>query len=166
MTKEKVYKVLGNITKDTFIDDGKYQEMYARSIEKSDIFWGEQAEKFLTWFSKWDKVQYWDYNNVDINWFTNAKLNVSYNCLDRHLEKRGDQTAIIWEGDEPDVDKHITYRELHQEVCKFANVLKSRGARKGDCISIYMPMIFPWEDLLALLNALSFGLEIFFIWII
>ena len=141
MAEEKVYKVLADITKHAFIDDDKYQEMYTRSIEKSDIFWEEQAEKFLTWFSKWDKVQHWDYNNVDINWFTNSKLNVSYNCLDRHLEKRGDQVAIIWEGDEPDIDKHITYRELHAEVCKFANVLKSRGAKKGDCISIYMPMI-------------------------
>ena len=141
MAEEKVYKVLTDIAKHAFIDDDKYQKMYTRSIEKSDIFWGEQAEKFLTWFSKWDKVQHWDYNNVDINWFTNAKLNVSYNCLDRHLEKRGDQVAIIWEGDEPDVDKHITYRELHAEVCKFANVLKSRGAKKGDCLSIYMPMI-------------------------
>jgi len=141
MAEEKVYKILDDIAKHAFIGTERYQEMYTRSIEKSDIFWEEQAEKFLTWFSKWDKVQQWDYKNVGIKWFTNAKLNVSYNCLDRHLEERGDQVAIIWEGDEPDVDKHITYRELHQEVCKFANVLKSRGARKGDCISIYMPMI-------------------------
>ena len=141
MAEEKVYKILDDIAKHAFIGTERYQEMYTRSIEKSDIFWEEQAEKFLTWFSKWDKVQQWDYKNVGIKWFTNAKLNVSHNCLDRHLEERGDQVAIIWEGDEPDVDKHITYRELHQEVCKFANVLKSRGARKGDCISIYMPMI-------------------------
>ena len=141
MAEEKVYKILDDIAKHAFIGTKRYQEMYTRSIEKSDIFWEEQAEKFLTWFSKWDKVQQWDYKNVGIKWFTNAKLNVSHNCLDRHLEERGDQVAIIWEGDEPDVDKHITYRELHQEVCKFANVLKSRGAKKGDCISIYMPMI-------------------------
>ena len=141
MAEEKVYKILDDIAKHAFIGTERYQEMYTRSIEKSDIFWEEQAEKFLTWFSKWDKVQQWDYKNVGIKWFTNAKLNVSHNCLDRHLEERGDQVAIIWEGDEPDDDKHITYRELHQEVCKFANVLKSRGARKGDCISIYMPMI-------------------------
>ena len=141
MAEEKVYKILDDIAKHAFIGTERYQEMYTRSIEQSDIFWEEQAEKFLTWFSKWDKVQQWDYKNVGIKWFTNAKLNVSYNCLDRHLDERGDQVAIIWEGDEPDVDKHITYRELHQEVCKFANVLKSRGARKGDCISIYMPMI-------------------------
>ena len=141
MAEEKVYKILDDIAKHAFIGTERYQEMYTRSIEKSDIFWEEQAEKFLTWFSKWDKVQQWDYKNVGIKWFTNAKLNVSHNCLDRHLEERGDQVAIIREGDEPDVDKHITYRELHQEVCKFANVLKSRGAKKGDCISIYMPMI-------------------------
>ena len=141
MAEEKVYKVHDDVTKHAFIDADKYQEMYKRSIDKSDIFWEEQAEEFLTWFSKWDKVQQWDYNDININWFTNAKLNVSYNCLDRHLEKHGDRVAIIWEGDEPDIDKHITYRELHAEVCKFANVLKSRGAKKGDCISIYMPMI-------------------------
>ena len=141
MAEEKVYKVPSDIAKRAFIDAEKYLEIYARSINESDIFWEEQAEEFLTWFSKWDKVQQWDYNDVNIKWFTKAKLNVSYNCLDRHLEKRGDQIAIIWEGDEPDVDKRITYRELHAEVCKLANVLKSRGIKKGDCISIYMPMI-------------------------
>ncbi len=141
MSEEKVYKVSIDVAKRAFIDAEKYQEIYARSINESDIFWEEQAEEFLTWFSKWDKVQQWDYNDVNIKWFTKAKLNVSYNCLDRHLEKRGDQIAIIWEGDEPDVDKRITYRELHAEVCKLANVLKSRGIKKGDCISIYMPMI-------------------------
>ena len=141
MSEEKVYKVPSDVAKRAFIDAEKYQEIYARSINESDIFWEEQAEEFLTWFSKWDKVQQWDYNDVNIKWFTKAKLNVSYNCLDRHLEKRGDQIAIIWESDEPDVDKRITYRELHAEVCKLANVLKSRGIKKGDCISIYMPMI-------------------------
>ena len=132
MSEEKVYKVPSDVAKRAFIDAEKYQEIYARSINESDIFWGEQAEEFLTWFSKWDKVQQWDYNDVNIKWFTKAKLNVSYNCLDRHLEKRGDQIAIIWEGDEPDIDKRITYRELHAEVCKLANVLKSRGIKKGD----------------------------------
>ena len=141
MSEEKVYKVPSDVAKRAFIDAEKYQEIYTRSINESDIFWEEQAEEFLTWFSKWDKVQQWDYNDVNIKWFTKAKLNVSYNCLDRHLEKQGDQIAIIWEGDEPDVDKRITYRELHAEVCKLANVLKSRGIKKGDCISIYMPMI-------------------------
>ena len=142
MEKEKVYKVTNEISKNTHIDAKKYQEMYDRSINESDTFWGEQAEKFLTWFSKWDKIQEWNYDkNVNISWFTNAKLNVSYNCIDRHLDEKGDQVAIIWEGDEPDHQKYITYRELHEEVCKFANVLKSRGIKKGDCISIYMPMV-------------------------
>ncbi|MAJ91562.1 MAG: acetate--CoA ligase [Legionellales bacterium] len=142
MAKEKVYKVTNEISKNTHIDAKKYQEMYDRSINESDTFWGEQAEKFLTWFSKWDKIQEWNYDkNVNISWFTNAKLNVSYNCIDRHLDEKGDQVAIIWEGDEPDHQKYITYRELHEEVCKFANVLKSRGIKKGDCISIYMPMV-------------------------
>ena len=142
MEKEKVYKVTNEISKNTHIDAKKYQEMYDRSINESDTFWGEQAEKFLTWFSKWDKIQEWNYDkNVNISWFTNAKLNVSYNCIDRHLDEKGDHVAIIWEGDEPDNQKYITYRELHEEVCKFANVLKSRGIKKGDCISIYMPMV-------------------------
>ena len=140
MAEEKVYRVPNNYNR-AFIDTNKYQEMYTRSINESNIFWEEQAEKFLTWFSKWDSVQQWDYDNLDIKWFTNAKLKVSYNSLDRHLKDRGDQVAIIWEGDEPDLDKYITYKELHAEVCKFANVLKSRGAKKGDCISIYMPMV-------------------------
>ena len=104
-------------------------------------FWAEQADEFVSWFKKWDKVQDCDFNAASIKWFEGAKLNVAYNCLDRHLESRAEQTAIIWEGDDPAVDKKITYRELHEEVCKFANVLKARGVNKGDCVSIYMPMI-------------------------
>ena len=141
MAKEKVYKVSGEISKNAHIDEKKYKEMYARSINDSDVFWEEQAEEFITWFSKWDIIQEWNFTDITISWFKNAKLNVSYNCIDRHLEKRGDQIAIIWEGDDPDDQKYITYRELHEEVCKFSNVLKSRGIKKGDCISIYMPMV-------------------------
>ncbi len=141
MAKEKVYKVSGEISKNAHIDEKKYKEMYARSINDSDVFWEEQAEEFITWFSKWDIIQEWNFSDITISWFKNAKLNVSYNCIDRHLEKRGDQIAIIWEGDDPDDQKYITYRELHEEVCKFSNVLKSRGIKKGDCISIYMPMV-------------------------
>ena len=141
MAKEKVYKVSGEISKNAHIDEKKYKEMYARSINDSDVFWEEQAEEFITWFSKWDIIQEWNFSDITISWFKNAKLNVSYNCIDRHLEKRGDQIAIIWEGDNPDDQKYITYRELHEEVCKFSNVLKSRGIKKGDCISIYMPMV-------------------------
>ena len=141
MAKEKVYKVSGEISKNAHIDEKKYKEMYARSINDSDVFWEEQAEEFITWFSKWDIIQEWNFSDITISWFKNAKLNVSYNCIDRHLEKRGDQIAIIWEGDDPGDQKYITYRELHEEVCKFSNVLKSRGIKKGDCISIYMPMV-------------------------
>ncbi|MGP0564908.1 MULTISPECIES: acetate--CoA ligase [unclassified Nitrospina] len=122
----------------------QYKEMYDRSINDPEGFWAEQAEEFV-WYKKWDKV--WDYNynikkgKIFIEWFKGAKTNITVNCIDRHLETRGDQTAIIWEGNEPDEDSRLTYRELHAEVCRFANVLKKHGAKKGDRISIYMPMI-------------------------
>jgi acetyl-CoA synthetase len=115
--------------------------MYRRSIEDPDGFWAEQAEEFISWSKKWDKVQEWDYDQANIKWFINGKLNVTYNCLDRHLESRGDQVAVLWEGDDPDTDKKITYRELHEMVCRLANVLKQRGVKKGDRVSIYMPMV-------------------------
>ena len=116
--------------------------MYEKSIRDPDSFWAEEAEKFVTWYKKWDKVQEWSFrDNVFIKWFVGGKLNVAYNCLDRHLEQRGDQTAIIWESDDPGVDKKFTYRELYVDVCRFANVLKGRGVRKGDRVAIYMPMI-------------------------
>ena len=141
MSEIKTYNVPDDVAEHAHIDAKKYQEMYERSINDSDAFWGEQAEEFLSWSSKWDKVQDWDYNDVNINWFVGGKLNVSYNCLDRHLEKRGDQVAVIWEGDDPQEDKNITYKELYEEVCKLSNVLKARGVKKGDRVSIYMPMI-------------------------
>ncbi len=123
------------------INAERYQEMYARSLTEPDAFWAEQAEQFVDWMKKWDKVQEWDYEKARISWFAGARLNVSYNCLDRHLETRGGETAIIWEGDEPDLDRKITYRELHQEVCRFANALKASGVGKGDRVAVYMPMI-------------------------
>ncbi len=115
--------------------------MYQESIDNPEEFWAEQAEEFITWYKKWDNVLDWDYHKGHIRWFEGASLNVSYNCIDRHLDKRGEQTAIIWEGDDPNDDKHITYKKLHQEVCKLSNVLKSRGVKKGDRVCIYMPMI-------------------------
>lgn len=115
--------------------------MYERSITDPEGFWGEKADEFVTWFKKWDRVMNCDYNTADIKWFEGGKLNVAFNCLDRHLEQRGDQVAIIWESDDPSVDRKITYRELHEEVCRFGNVLKSRGVKRGDRVSIYMPMI-------------------------
>ncbi len=141
MSDNKVYPVPAEIAAKAHIDAAKYQQMYKRSVDDPEGFWAEQAETFLTWSKPWTKVTEWDYNTAHIRWFEGGKLNVSYNCLDRHLEARGDQVAIIWEGDDPNVDKKITYRELHADVNKFANALKSRGVKKGDRVCIYMPMI-------------------------
>ncbi|MEG7521947.1 MAG: acetate--CoA ligase [Chromatiales bacterium] len=143
MADEKVYPVPADFAAQANVTAEQYQEMYQRSVDDPEGFWGEQAEEYLTWFSKWDKTLDWSFGEDDlhIEWFKGGKLNVSYNCLDRHLETRGDQTAILWESDDPGVDKKITYSELHADVNKFANVLKSRGVKKGDRVSIYMPMI-------------------------
>lgn len=121
----------------------EYQKLYDESINDNDGFWARIAEEYVTWFKKWDKVQDWKFSKdeVYLKWFIGGKLNVSYNCLDRHLEKRGDQVALIWEGNEPTEDRKFTYKELHEQVCKFANVLKSHGIKKGDKVTIYLPMI-------------------------
>lgn len=122
----------------------EYKAMYDRSISDPDGFWSEIADEFH-WFKKWDKVRSYNYDRregpVSIEWFAGAKTNACYNCVDRHLEVRPDKTAIIWEGNEPGEDATISYRQLHEQVCKFANVLKSRGVKKGDRVSIYMPMV-------------------------
>src|SRR3989337_2092170 len=143
MSSEKIYAIPAGVAQRSWIDDNKYKEMYERSVKDPDGFWAEQAKAFVTWLKPWTKISDWSFDarNLHIRWFEGAKLNASYNCLDRHLEKRGNQTAIIWEGDDPKVDKKLSYRELHAEVCKFANVLKSRGVKKGDRVCIYMPMI-------------------------
>ncbi|MEW8320922.1 MAG: acetate--CoA ligase [Candidatus Thiodiazotropha sp.] len=143
MSEIKTYPVPAGFAAQANINDEQYQAMYLQSISDPEGFWGEQAEKYVTWFKKWDKVIDWSFGKDDlhIEWFKGATLNVSYNCLDRHLESRGDQVAIIWEGDNPEEDRKISYRELHEEVCKFANVLKSRGVKKGDRVSLYLPMI-------------------------
>ncbi|MCU7875072.1 MAG: acetate--CoA ligase [Candidatus Thiodiazotropha sp. (ex Lucinoma borealis)] len=143
MSENKIYPVPAEFAAQANISDAEYQTMYQQSIDDPDAFWAEQADKYVTWFKKWDKVTDWSFGKDDlhIEWFKGAKLNVSYNCLDRHLESRGDQVAIIWEGDNPDEDRKITYRELHEEVSKFANVLKSRGVKKGDRVSLYLPMV-------------------------
>ena len=119
----------------------QYQEMYDRSIQDPEGFWSEIAEQF-EWKEKWSKVlEYTFEGNVDVKWFIDGKTNISVNCLDRHLEKRGDQTAIIWEGNDPNEDSTLTYKELHAEVCKFANALKSMGVEKGDRVCIYLQMV-------------------------
>jgi acetyl-CoA synthetase len=141
MSDVKVYDVLPAAAARAHINEQQYQAMYAHSISDPDGFWAQQARNFVTWFQEWDKVQEWDYYTGKIRWFEGAKLNVAYNCLDRHLASRGDQVAIIWEGDDPTVDKKITYRQLHEQVCRLANVLKERGVKKGDRVCIYLPMI-------------------------
>ncbi|MBT5916821.1 MAG: acetate--CoA ligase [Opitutae bacterium] len=122
----------------------EYFKQYERSINDPEDFWSEVAENFY-WYKKWDQVRSFNYNSenapVDIKWYEGAKTNVCYNCVDRHLEYRSNKTAIIWEGNEPGEDKTVSYKELHVQVSKFANVLKSRGVKKGDRVSIYMPMV-------------------------
>ncbi len=127
---------------DALLSPEQYHTLYAQSITNKESFWEEQANQFLTWFSPWTKTKSTSFDgDVDIKWFEGGKLNVSYNCIDRHLQTRGDQTAIIWEGDDPTQDKKITYNTLHQEVCLFANSLKKLGVKKGDVVTLYMPMI-------------------------
>jgi acetyl-CoA synthetase len=122
-------------------DAARYEEMYQRSISDPESFWGDEAKR-LDWITPWQRVKNTTFESpVSIQWYEGGQLNVSANCIDRHLESRGDQVAIIWEGDDPSVSKSITYRALHEEVCRFANVLKSRGVKKGDRVTIYMPMI-------------------------
>jgi acetyl-CoA synthetase len=125
-----------------FIDRAKYDAMYARSVKDPDGFWGEEATR-IDWMTPFTKVKNvsWDPDNLSIKWFEDGALNVSANCIDRHLAKRGKQTAIIWEGDDPAQSRHVSYEELHKEVCKFANVLKAHNVKKGDRVTIYLPMI-------------------------
>ncbi|MBW6452982.1 MAG: AMP-binding protein, partial [Methyloprofundus sp.] len=139
--EHQIHPVKEHIVKNAHINNAQYLALYKQSIEQPETFWAEQAERFLDWHKPWDKVMDYDYPKGEIKWFEGGKLNVSVNCLDRHLATRGDQVALIWEGDDPANDKKMTYRELHQEVCRFANVLKAQGVQKGDRVCIYLPMI-------------------------
>ena len=141
MSDVKIYDVKPAIAAQAHITTATYKTMYQSSIDEPEIFWAVQAEQFLVWEQRWDIVMAYDYPKGSIRWFEGGKLNVSVNCIDRHLEARADQVAIIWEGDNPAQDKKITYRQLHEEVCKFANVLKAQGVKKGDRVCIYLPMI-------------------------
>ncbi|MCA6063975.1 acetate--CoA ligase [Thalassolituus marinus] len=143
MSDQKVYPVKQEFADSSWINNEKYLQMYQQSVINPEGFWREQAEQRIDWIKPFTKVRNvsFDDHNVSIRWFEDGTLNVSANCLDRHLETRGDQTAIIWEGDEPDQDRHITYKELHEEVSRFANALRGQGVRKGDVVCIYMPMI-------------------------
>ncbi|UOF02602.1 acetate--CoA ligase [Bdellovibrio reynosensis] len=137
-----LYPVKPEIAKNAWIDESKYKEMYEQSIKNPEEFWAKQAER-LEWYSKWNKVKETQFTKpVSIKWYLGGKLNVSYNCIDRHLKERGDKVAFIWEPDNPEAAvRKITYKELHKEVCKLANILKDMGVKKGDFVTIYMPMI-------------------------
>lgn len=137
----KVYRVPAGFGQRAHVDRSGYERLYQRSLTDSDAFWAEQAEQFLDWSGKWDRVQEWDYHKAQIKWFINARLNVCHNCLDRHLPERAAQTALLWEGDTPGNSCHISYQALHERVCRLANVLLGRGVSKGDRVAIYMPMV-------------------------
>ncbi|UQN12336.1 acetate--CoA ligase [Methylococcus capsulatus] len=141
MKTEHVYPVPSDIATSARITDEIYREMYDRSIRDPEGFWAELAQEFISWNTPWQRVARWNFHTPSIEWFSGARLNVSYNCLDRHLADRRDQTAILWEGDEPGDQRALTYGELHDRVCRFANVLKSHGVGKGDRVCIYLPMI-------------------------
>ena len=141
MSQEKIYPVAELGLTNSHFNRESYERLYKKSIEFPEEFWSEQAKELLSWHEPWGEVKRGDFKDASNQWFSNAKLNVSYNCIDRHLEAHGDQIAIIWEGDEPEDDAKITYKELHTNVCKFANALKSRGVKKGDRVCIYMPMV-------------------------
>jgi acetyl-CoA synthetase len=139
---ETLFKVPEDWSAAAYVDDAKYQEMYARSLRDPESFWGEHGKR-IDWIKPYTRVKRTSFapGNVSIEWFGDGTTNVSLNCIDRHLARRADQVAIIWEGDDPAESKAITYRQLHEEVCRFANVLKAHGVKKGDTVTIYLPMI-------------------------
>ncbi|MCY3565840.1 MAG: acetate--CoA ligase [Gammaproteobacteria bacterium] len=141
MSENAIYPVGDSAAAKSHLDSEQFEAMYRQSIEDPEEFWAEMAARFLYWHEPWQKVTAGDFGAADVRWFEGGKLNVAYNCVDRHLARRGEQTAIIWEGDEPDQQQHISYRELHRAVGKFANALKARGVGKGDRVCIYLPMI-------------------------
>ncbi|MDA0800466.1 MAG: acetate--CoA ligase [Proteobacteria bacterium] len=142
MEQDIIFEPSADLAKSALIDANGYAALYQDSIANPDQFWAEHGKR-IDWIKPYSQISdvSYDAKDLHIKWYADGTLNAAANCLDRHLATRGDQTAIIWEGDEPDQHRHITYRELHEEVCKFANVLKANGAKKGDRITIYMPMI-------------------------
>ena len=142
MSQDRMFEPAAATIDRALITDSDYQTMYAESLADNDAFWARHGRR-IDWIKPYTEISDVSYDAADlhIRWFSDGTLNAAANCLDRHLEERGDQTAIIWEGDDPADSRHVTYAELHAEVCKFANVLKAEGAKKGDRITIYMPMI-------------------------
>src|SRR6476660_544667 len=139
---DKIHPVPSGRKSRAYVDDAKYRAMYQRSLKDPNGFWAEEAKR-LHWYRAPTKIKNSSFGpgNVSIKWFEDGVTNVAYNCIDRHLAKRANQTAIIWEGDDPKDDKHVTYQELHDEVCRMANILRNRNVEKGDRVTIYMPMI-------------------------
>ncbi len=141
MSEHTIYPVAKEFENHTHIRNDQYLAMYDASINRPDEFWSQKADEFITWFKPWEKLTDSDFHQGEARWFLGAELNASYNCIDRHLELKADHTAIIWEGDDPGEDLCVTYRELHEHVCRLSNVLLDRGVTKGDRVCIYMPMI-------------------------
>ena len=141
MTKDVVHQVPDTIKENALISENEYEKLYKESLSNSEEFWSKQAKEYLEWISPWQQTCESDLNKGEVSWFIDGKINASQNCIDRHLNKRANQVAIIWEGDDPSISKLITYQELHESVCRFANALKERGVKKGDRVCIYMPMI-------------------------
>jgi acetyl-CoA synthetase len=141
MIEIETHPVPDHFKRKCWIDRARYEAMYKQSIDDPDTFWSTQADAFIDWSRRWDKVSEANFEAGRFSWFRGATLNASYNCIDRHLPTRADQTAIIWESDDPGEHTHITYRALHEQVCRLANALKARGVKRGDRVCIYMPMI-------------------------
>ncbi|WP_133130994.1 acetate--CoA ligase [Legionella yabuuchiae] len=141
MSHDKLYPVPEQFANQALINEKQYHQRYQHSIEDPKGFWADQAQEFITWFKPWSEVLQGGFNDLKVKWFLNGQLNACYNCLDRHLDQRKNQIAILWEGNNPNESKTLTYNELYLEVCKFANVLKHLGVKKGDRVCIYLPMI-------------------------
>ncbi len=139
----------------TLFSKSNYDALYQWSLKNTEEFWGAQAKYFLDWIAPWTNVMEQDANRVHAKWFNEGKINVAYNCVDRHLEKQGDKVAIIWESDDSSESKKVTYKQLHEEVCKFSNVLKNKNVKKGDRVCIYMPLIV--ETAVAMLACARIG---------
>jgi len=141
MTNNKIYPVFDSIKAHTHLNAEQYQAMYQRSITEPEAFWSEQAEENVLWIRPWSSLCRQDYDKAEIAWFEGGQLNLSANCIDRHLAAKADQTAIVWEGDDPTQSERISYQQLHDRVCQLANALREMGVEKGDRVCLYMPMI-------------------------
>ena len=141
MTNDKQYPVSDDAKQRAHLSIDQYQDLYQKSINAPEVFWPEMANEFLTWSKPWEQLTESNLMAGTAGWFIGGKLNACYNCVDRHLPQRAQQTAILWEGDDPSQQANITYQDLHQRVCQLANLLIQRGVKKGDRVCLYMPMI-------------------------